>query len=372
VVQPSGALETFSAVLVSLRPAKELPVALSVGEKEVIVVAGDRPLDRGPLARSEIRRAGTNEFLLLIEGRGWQIRVDNVAAFTRDVLPRFGQGRFNRLRAWRVSWFGLRNPSDGTLRVTPWAVVTSLAWVVVLVMGIGIGRLDPGVARVLAGAAVAGVALLGLGWARLTPRTQRKTSPAALNLRPVAPEPVAHSAVNVGMAGDVDLVREILGDRISGRQKFVPMATPSTARAAGSIPAPPTTNAVPVPAVEVETSGVAEAVSNPPQVGGSGLREPEPDDLTAIRGIGPRLAARLAKVGVVTFRQLAELGESEIVRLQAELGTFVHRMEKDRWQEQAREAHARKYGGDPSARGGDLYHLPPNLSLRPDLLDEDE
>jgi predicted flap endonuclease-1-like 5' DNA nuclease len=339
-------------VLVSLRPAKELPVSLSVGEKEVIVVAGDRPLDRGPLARSEIRRAGQNEFLLLIEGRGWQIRVDNVAAFTRDVLPRFGQGRFNRLRAWRVSWFGLRDPSDGTLRVTPWAVVTSLAWVVVLVIGIGIGRLDTGVAGVLAVAAVAGVALLGLGWARLTPRTQRKASPAALNVRPVAPEPVAHSAVNVGMAGDVDLVREILGDRISGRQKFVPMATSSTARmgAAGSIPAPPTTNAVQaapvqVPAVEVETSGVAEAVSNPPQVSGSGLREPEPDDLTAIRGIGPRLADRLAKVGVVTFRQLAELGESEIVRLQAELGTFVHRMEKDRWQDQAREAHARKYGG---------------------------
>jgi predicted flap endonuclease-1-like 5' DNA nuclease len=348
-------------VLVSLRPAKELPVVLSLGEKEVIVVAGDRPLDRGPLARSEIRRAGPNEFLLLIEGRGWQIRVDNVAAFTRDVLPRFGQGRFNRFRAWRVSWFGLRDPSDGALRVTPWAVVTSLAWVVVLMVGFGIGRLDTGVAAVLAGVAVAGVALLGLAWARLTPRTPRESGPLAPSVRPLAPEPVAHSAVNVGMVGDVDLVREILGDRISGRQKLVPVATSSTTRmgAAGSIPGPPTAKVdsgareqVPVlpivgelPPGENETGIEAAAQGSMDTVGRDGSARPESDDLTAIRGIGPRLAARLAGVGVVTFRQLADLGEAEITRLQAELGTFVHRMEKDRWQEQAREAHARKYGG---------------------------
>lgn len=336
MVRPSGALETFSAVLVSLRPAKELPVVLSVGETEVTVIAGDRPLDRGPLARSEIRRAGPNEFLLLIEGRGWQLRVDNVAAFAREVMPRFGEGRFNRLRAWRVSWFGLRDPADGTLRVTPWAVVTSLAWVVVLVVGFGLGRLEEGVAGVLTGVAAAGVAFLGLRWARLAPRAQPKASSPAPILRPVAPEPVAHSAVTVGMAGDVDLVREILGDRLSGIQRVAPVAPPSTARQVppGSIPAPPTARV---------DSGAREQVPVLPIVGELPPAENE-DDLTAIRGIGPRLAARLAGVGVVTFRQLADLGEAEIVRLQAELGTFVHRMEKDRWQEQARQAHARKYG----------------------------
>jgi predicted flap endonuclease-1-like 5' DNA nuclease len=374
-----------------LRPAKELPVVLSVGETEVMVIAGDRPLDRGPLARSEIRRVGPNEFLLLIEGRGWQIRVDNAATFMREVMPRFGQGRFARLRAWRVSWFGLRDPADGTLRVTPWAVVTSLAWVVVLVMGFGLGRLETGVvAGLLTGVAVAGVAFLGLRWARLVPRAQKETSSPAPILRSIAPEPVAHSAITVGMAGDVDLVREILGDRLSGKQRVAPVAPPSTARRVppGSIPAPPiggVSSGVrqPMPAQDLPATAMQEVEDLAPVWAGRGATSgetitdetygeasppsgsraespepaspgdegetsfllPEPDDLTTIRGIGPRLAARLAGVGVVTFRQLADLGEAEIARLQAELGTFIHRMEKDRWQEQAREAHARKYGG---------------------------
>jgi len=363
-------------------------VVLSVGETEVIVIAGDRPLDRGPLARSEIRRAGPNEFLLLIEGRGWQIRVDNVAAFAREVMPRFGEGRFNRLRAWRATWFGLRDPADGALRVAPWAVVTSLAWVVVLVMGFVLGRLETGVAGVLTGVAVAGVALLGLRWARLAPRVQPEASSPAPILRPLAPEPVAHSAVTVGMVGDVDLVREILGDRLSGKQRVAPVAPPSTARRVppGSIPAPPVGGVAPgarqqIPAPDPQATAMQHEEESAPAWEGSEAtswetitdetygeasppsraESPEPatlrdadegsfpipalDDLTAIRGIGPRLAARLAGVGVVTFRQLADLGEAEIARLQSELGTFVHRMEKDRWQEQAREAHVRKYGG---------------------------
>lgn len=336
---------------------------LSIGETEVLVVAGDRPLDRGPLARSEIRRAGANEFLLLIEGRGWQIRVDDVAAFIQEVLPRFGQDRFTRFRVWRAGWFGLRDPSDGTMRVRPWAVVTGLAWVMVLVVGFVLGRLQSTFAGGLLAVAVVGVALLGLRWVRLAPRAQPEADQPAPLIRPLAPEPVAHSAITVGMAGDVDLVREILGDRLSGKQRMAPVAPPATVRRAptGSIPAPPIEGVVsgarpPIPAPDSPAMAVHhEEVPAPApesaepeilgEVGEGSFLLPELDDLTAIRGIGPRLAARLAGVGVVTFRQLADLGETEIARLQAELGTFVHRMEKDRWQEQAREAHARKYGG---------------------------
>jgi hypothetical protein len=335
-------------------------VVLTIGETEVMVVAGDRPLDRGPLARSEIRRAGVNEFLLLIEGRGWQIRVDNATSFVRKVAPRFGGNRFIRFRAWRASSFGLRDPSDGTLRVTPWSVVTGLAWVVVLLLGFGLGRWQAEAVGVVMVVAIAVVAIIGLRWVRPAPREVREASPPASVLLPAGPEPVAHSTVNVGMAGDVDLVREILGDRLAGRQKLVTPASRPVSRQVpeGSIPAPPGFGEAPgierpvfsspetgqIPPLAVgEDPSAAERV--PLDGGVNGTLPPEADDLTTIRGIGPRLATRLAAVGVVTFRQLAELGEADIARLRAELGTFVHRMEKDRWQEQAREAHARKYGG---------------------------
>jgi hypothetical protein len=237
-------------------------------------------------------------------------------------------------------------------------VASGLAWVVVLVVGFGLGRLESGVAAVVTWVVAVIVALLGLRWARSTARARPEERPPAAILRPVVPESVTHSAVNVGMAGDVDLVREILGDRISGRQKLVTAAPRPTAPTAapGSIPAPPVTGEV-LSGVPLDSrsetgsragngNGVVEAdqgsLEGPGESGPGGR---QPDDLTTIRGIGPRLAARLADAGVVTFRQLADMGAEDIARLQAELGTFVHRMEKDRWKEQAQQAHARKYGG---------------------------
>lgn len=61
-----------------------------------------------------------------------------------------------------------------------------------------------------------------------------------------------------------------------------------------------------------------------------------PDDLAAIRGIGPKLAEQLNALGIHRYGDLANLDERGVARLEAQLGGIPGRIERDRWPEQAR------------------------------------
>ncbi len=64
---------------------------------------------------------------------------------------------------------------------------------------------------------------------------------------------------------------------------------------------------------------------------------PEPgDDLTRIKGVGPKLAALLQGLGVTSFAQIAAWNEADIDRIDAQLGSFAGRIARDNWTEQAR------------------------------------
>ena len=60
------------------------------------------------------------------------------------------------------------------------------------------------------------------------------------------------------------------------------------------------------------------------------------DDLSRIKGLGPKLRARLAELGVTRFDQIAAWSETDLVAIDAQLGTFAGRPAKDNWIEQAR------------------------------------
>lgn len=62
----------------------------------------------------------------------------------------------------------------------------------------------------------------------------------------------------------------------------------------------------------------------------------EGDDLTRLKGVGPKLAARLNELGITRFAQLAALNEAAAQALDAQLGSFQGRMTRDRWIEQSR------------------------------------
>jgi predicted flap endonuclease-1-like 5' DNA nuclease len=54
-----------------------------------------------------------------------------------------------------------------------------------------------------------------------------------------------------------------------------------------------------------------------------------PDDLTLLKGVGPKLAATLNGLGIVRFAQLARLSEGDLERLDQHLGPFKGRLERD-------------------------------------------
>jgi predicted flap endonuclease-1-like 5' DNA nuclease len=60
------------------------------------------------------------------------------------------------------------------------------------------------------------------------------------------------------------------------------------------------------------------------------------DDLTRMKGVGPKMAALLNEQGISRYEQLASLGDEEAVALDARMGTFKGRLARDRVVEQAR------------------------------------
>ena len=69
----------------------------------------------------------------------------------------------------------------------------------------------------------------------------------------------------------------------------------------------------------------------------------EPDDLTRLSGVGPKLSATLNGIGVYHFDQIAEWGEAEIAYMDARL-RFKGRIQREGWIEQAKALAAEKEG----------------------------
>ena len=61
----------------------------------------------------------------------------------------------------------------------------------------------------------------------------------------------------------------------------------------------------------------------------------EPDDLRRIKGLGPKLAALLASLGITRFDQIAAWTDADIAEVDRFLGTFQGRIGRDNWVEQA-------------------------------------
>lgn len=60
-----------------------------------------------------------------------------------------------------------------------------------------------------------------------------------------------------------------------------------------------------------------------------------PDDLSRIKGVGPKLKALLISLDVTSFDQIANWTDAEIDAIDAQLGRFEGRIRRDNWMEQA-------------------------------------
>jgi predicted flap endonuclease-1-like 5' DNA nuclease len=93
-------------------------------------------------------------------------------------------------------------------------------------------------------------------------------------------------------------------------------------------------------------AGTGEPIPPPTPEGLAGIgaaiqaevpRAPAPhDDLTRIKGVGPKLAALLRSLGVTGFDDIAGWDDAAIDRIDARLGQFSGRIRRDDWVTQAR------------------------------------
>jgi len=103
------------------------------------------------------------------------------------------------------------------------------------------------------------------------------------------------------------------------------------------IDAPPATAAaVPPPTPDLGGLGEAVAVAVPSVPASTAPLAGEADDLTRIKGVGPKLVEQLHALGVTRYDQIAAWDDEEIDRIDAQLGRFQGRIRRDDWPAQAR------------------------------------
>ena len=98
-------------------------------------------------------------------------------------------------------------------------------------------------------------------------------------------------------------------------------------------PPPVTAPAVAPPSSQAEPAATAQAEATSPFLPAP---DGEPDDLSRIKGIGPKLSARLTELGVFHYAQIAGWTPEQLAAVDAQLGNFQGRPERDQWQSQAR------------------------------------
>ena len=119
--------------------------------------------------------------------------------------------------------------------------------------------------------------------------------------------------------------------------RFADMVTlevePGRASEAAALVLAPTPS--PTPAKPVTVSAEADVAPGLAETMASAALD-EGDDLTLIKGIGPKLAAELNRLGVFSLAQVAALTEEDLVRIDEGLTSFKGRSVRDDWVGQAR------------------------------------
>lgn len=116
-----------------------------------------------------------------------------------------------------------------------------------------------------------------------------------------------------------------------------PPVTPPAPQATD--PAPAATDPIadePIAASAPLDAAPAQEAASAPAAPAPVTADPADAPVSTLKGLGPKLAARLGERGISTVGQVAALSAEQAAALDAQLGPFAGRMERDRWIEQAR------------------------------------
>lgn len=107
--------------------------------------------------------------------------------------------------------------------------------------------------------------------------------------------------------------------------------------AEAAAPPPPPEPAAPPPApAEMPAPEPAPTPAPEPEPAPPAAEPAGADDLSRIKGLGPKLQALLPQLGITTFAQIAALTDADLTDLDTKLGPFAGRPAKDSWVEQAK------------------------------------
>ena len=85
-----------------------------------------------------------------------------------------------------------------------------------------------------------------------------------------------------------------------------------------------------------ETPAPAQPQAPAPALATAALNADGKDDLTRLKGVGPKLAAALEGLGITSLETIANWDDAEIDRVDSKLGRFQGRIRRDDWVTQAR------------------------------------
>lgn len=143
------------------------------------------------------------------------------------------------------------------------------------------------------------------------------------------------SAAGEVLGGIGEVIAVAAQDELEEAEKAATPPAPAPAPTPIEVPAPePEQTPEPLPEITPEPEFIPapepEPAPDPGPMGGGGA-----DDLSRIKGLGPKLQALLPTLGLSTFAQIAALTEADLAALDGKLGAFAGRPAKDNWVEQA-------------------------------------
>ena len=195
---------------------------------------------------------------------------------------------------------------------------------------------------------IALAALLIVWWmlSRSSKRTRdRSYKPDVLD-EGVGPAARNQALIDAAPAAQV-VMPPVMSDALGGMGEVVARAAQAEIADAAPVevappPPPPTPPPAPISEPEVEPEPQPEPEPEPAPVPAP---EPEPappaaanagDDLSKIKGLGPKLQALLPTLGLSTYAQIAALTEADLAALDPKLGPVAGRPARDGWVEQAK------------------------------------
>lgn len=147
-------------------------------------------------------------------------------------------------------------------------------------------------------------------------------SPIGIDIWPFT---VAHFIVMAVFAG-LAVLGILWGMKLKRRRRRAEADFDAHREAADAVVAEPEAERASVPA----PAPTAVSQASPP------IAAAAAGDIMQVKGLGPKLAATLAGLGITRVDQIAAMSPAELDALDAQLGAFRGRPARDRWAEQAR------------------------------------